>query len=118
LFYGLDLLSAILEPFLLCLGLGVIVVSEVLIQILFELLLQINQGFLTHHLDLASYALVEHALPLLSLSREPIFRILLAFAIWWLIYFVLVIVIFVFKVHCFFVFVFSSRRARQFVLDV
>jgi hypothetical protein len=118
LFYGLNLLGTVLEPFFLCLGLRVIVVCEVIIQVFFELFLQIYQGFLAHHLDLAGYALIEHALPLLRLCGEAVFRIRLVFAIWWLIYFVLVIVIFVFEVHCFFVFVFSSRRARQFVLDV
>jgi len=64
LFYGLYLIAAVLEPFSLCLRLVVIAVSEIVVEVFFELFLQINLGFLAHHLDLARYALVEHALPL------------------------------------------------------
>jgi hypothetical protein len=81
--------------------------GEVTVELFLELLLQIDESFLAHHLYLTGNALVEHALPLHGFWREATFAVLFVFAIWWLIYFVLVIVL-----VRFFLQAFRSCRAR------
>ena len=53
---------------------------------MFELLLQVAESLLAHHLDLRCYAFIEHTLTLQSRGRESVFGSLLVFASRWLIY--------------------------------
>ena len=97
-------------PLGLCLS---AVPCEVVVKLLFELLLEVDEGLLAHHFDLAGDSLIQHALPLDCLGRKPALSAFLVFAIWWLIYFVLVIHLVLFASGPI-----SNGRARKLVLDV
>ena len=92
------------------------VVSEELVELSLELLLEVDECFLAHHFYLRCNTLIKHALPLESLRGKHTFDSFLIFTIWWLIYFVKVIIVFFVDVV---LAIFTSCGAsRQLVLDI